>query len=484
MADQQDSLRIHLSLVSHTNIGKTTLARTLLMRDVGEIADRAHVTETTDDYLLARGQDGSELILWDTPGFGNSVALAKRLEGRSNPLGWFLSEVWDRFTNKSFWLDQKAVRHIRDISSVVLYLVNIAETPDKTPYIQAEMQILSWIGKPVIVLLNQMGKPQAPDIEHAQVEAWKTALKPWPFVKKVLSLTGREIHPVAIEIGALTESEIVNGFASIPPDEELLCVVINCAGSLRCGLYPQKGIPTINVLPTWRAGPLAQFITEENYVSGVTPEQLVLVDTAEAPDSEPETKPEPAPRVISTPPPARGAEKLVRLVEQTGTAVGHIIALLFAASREAVDVSLRNVIPFMAFVSLLIALVQETALGSLIAHALTPLANSLWGLVLLSLICGIPFLSPVLGPGAAISQVIGVMIGTQIGAGAISPAFALPALFAINVQVGCDFVPVGLSMQEAKPETIAKGVPAFLLSRQLTGPLAVIIGWLFSLGLF
>lgn len=51
------------------------------------------------------------------------------------------------------------------------------------------------------------------------------------------------------------------------------------------------------------------------------------------------------------------------------------------------------------------------------ATAMTPLANSLWGLVLLSLICGIPFLSPVLGPGAAISQVIGVMIGTQIGAG-------------------------------------------------------------------
>lgn len=122
-------------------------------------------------------------------------------------------------------------------------------------------------------------------------------------------------------------------------------------------------------------------------------EQLVLVDTAEAPDIKPETTQEPAPRIVTTPPPARGAEKLVRMVEQTGTAVGHVIALLFAASREAVDVSLRNVIPFMAFVSLLIAPVQETALGSLIAHALTPLANSLWGLVLLSLICGIPFLS-------------------------------------------------------------------------------------------
>lgn len=198
--------------------------------------------------------------------------------------------------------------------------------------------------------------------------------------KKVLSLTGREIHPVAIEIGALTESEVVNGFSDIPPDNDILCVVINCAGSLRCGLYPQKGIPTINVLPTWRAGPLAQFISEDNYVSGVTIEQLVLVDTAEAPDGEPEPVSVTAPRIITTPPPARGAEKLVRMVERTGTAVGHVIALLFAASREAVDVSLRNVIPFMAFVSLLIALVQETALGSLIAHALTPLANSLWGL--------------------------------------------------------------------------------------------------------
>lgn len=232
-----------------------------------------------------------------------------------------------------------------------------------------------------------------------------------------------------------------------------------------------------------RAGPLAQFISEDNYVSGVTIEQLVLVDTAEAPDGEPEPVSVTAPRIITTPPPARGAEKLVRMVERTGTAVGHVIALLFAASREAVDVSLRNVIPFMAFVSLLIAPVQETALGSLIAHALTPLANSLWGLVLLSLICGIPFLSRCSGRG---SHLAGHRRDDwhQIGAGAISPAFALPALFAINVQVGCDFVPVGLSMQEAKPETIAKGVPAFLLSRQLTGPLAVIIGWLFSPGLF
>lgn len=188
MSFSPDPLRIHLSLVSHTNIGKTTLARTLLMRDVGEVADRAHVTETTSDYVLARGPDGSELVLWDTPGFGNSVALARRLEGRSNPIGWLLSEVWDRFANKSFWLDQKAVRHIRDISSIVLYLVNIAELPERAPYIAAEMKILSWIGKPVIALLNQMGKPREPEAEKAELNIWKKALADYPFVKTVLPM--------------------------------------------------------------------------------------------------------------------------------------------------------------------------------------------------------------------------------------------------------------------------------------------------------
>lgn len=183
-----DPMRIHLSLVSHTNIGKTTLARTLLSRDIGEVADRAHVTETTDDYVLARSPEGCELILWDTPGFGNSVALAKRLEGRSNPVGWFLAEVWDRVANKTQWLNQKAVKHVREISNVVLYLVNATELPDTAPYVAAEMKILEWIGKPVIVLLNQMGEPKSPEAEQAEVDRWKNAMSSYPIVSDVLPM--------------------------------------------------------------------------------------------------------------------------------------------------------------------------------------------------------------------------------------------------------------------------------------------------------
>ena len=70
---------ISLSLVSHTNAGKTTLARTLLGRDVGMVRDAPHVTEFADAHTLLETAAGERLVLWDTPGFGDSVRLAKRL---------------------------------------------------------------------------------------------------------------------------------------------------------------------------------------------------------------------------------------------------------------------------------------------------------------------------------------------------------------------------------------------------------------------
>ena len=59
----KDPQKINLSLVSHTNVGKTTLARTLLGRDIGEVGDRSHVTTEPEDYVLLRAPDDSELIL-------------------------------------------------------------------------------------------------------------------------------------------------------------------------------------------------------------------------------------------------------------------------------------------------------------------------------------------------------------------------------------------------------------------------------------
>ena len=45
---------LSLSLISHTNAGKTTLARTLLGRDIGEVRDEAHVTFESELQLIRK----------------------------------------------------------------------------------------------------------------------------------------------------------------------------------------------------------------------------------------------------------------------------------------------------------------------------------------------------------------------------------------------------------------------------------------------
>jgi predicted GTPase len=179
---------LSLSLVSHTNVGKTTLARTLLGRDIGEVRDAPHVTEVPDAHLLVESAAGDRLRLWDTPGFGDSVRLARRMRQQGQPLGWLLSEVWDRWRDRPFWASQQALRHVRDDSDVVLYLVNAAEAPAAAGYVAPEMELLAWVGKPVIVLLNQLGAARSAAEDAADIDAWRAHLAPHPLVKAVLPL--------------------------------------------------------------------------------------------------------------------------------------------------------------------------------------------------------------------------------------------------------------------------------------------------------
>ena len=178
---------ITLSLISHTNIGKTTLARTLLRREVGQVQDQAHVTLQNEQFLLLKTSDGLQLNLWDTPGFGNSHKLLQRLQGLSNPVGWLVSQVWDRLADKPFWCSQQAIQNVQEEADVVLYLVNATEDPTMAGYLQPELDLLTWLDKPVIVLLNQTGlaDPQ----QQRQLQArWK---QQWPnhaVIKDVMNL--------------------------------------------------------------------------------------------------------------------------------------------------------------------------------------------------------------------------------------------------------------------------------------------------------
>jgi len=179
---------IALTLISHTNAGKTTLARTLLGRDVGEVRDVPHVTTEATPYVLIESAEGDALTLWDTPGFGDSVRLAKRLRQVRNPIGWFLSQVWDRYRDRSFWLTQRAVHNVEEQADVVLYLVNAAEEPGDAGYLVSELEVLEWIGKPVLVLLNQTGRPRERAEEAADEGRWREALGPAGHVREVMTL--------------------------------------------------------------------------------------------------------------------------------------------------------------------------------------------------------------------------------------------------------------------------------------------------------
>ena len=169
-------MSVQFSIVAHTNVGKTTLVRTLLKRDIGEVADRPHMTEVAERHTLLDTAQGDVLYLWDTPGFGDSARLLKRLQASGNPIGWLQTQVWDRLTDRPFFCSQQAVRNVRDESDVVLYLVNAAEDPSAAAYVDAELAILRWIGKPVLLLLNQAGPPRGREAESADEARWNKQL--------------------------------------------------------------------------------------------------------------------------------------------------------------------------------------------------------------------------------------------------------------------------------------------------------------------
>ena len=171
-------------------------------------------------------------------------------------------------------------------------------------------------------------------------------------------------------------------------------------------------------------------------------------------------------------------------VQRIGRVVSGIVGQIYQAGRDTIDLVIKTILPFIAFVSVIVGIIRATGIGDLLANTLSPLASSLPGLLLLTVIISLPFLSPILGPGAVIAQIVGVLLGEQIAAGNVPPQYALPALFAINPQVGADFIPVGLALGEAEPETVEAGVPAVLFSRMITGPLATVIAYFASFGLF
>lgn len=164
---------LKLAVVGHTNVGKTSLLRTLT-RDVGfgEVSHRPSTTRHVEGARLS--VDGEPLLeLYDTPGLEDAIALLDYLERLERPgerldgparLERFLqgSEARQRFEQEAKVLRQLLASHAG------LYVIDARE-PVLAKY-RDELEVLANCGKPLLPVLNFVASSQ-----HREPE-WREAL--------------------------------------------------------------------------------------------------------------------------------------------------------------------------------------------------------------------------------------------------------------------------------------------------------------------
>ena len=90
---------------------------------------------------------------------------------------------------------------------------------------------------------------------------------------------------------------------------------------------------------------------------------------------------------------------VINVVDRIGRAVGSVVGTMYQAGRDTIDTIIRIILPFIAFISVIVGIINSTVIGNFLAETLSPLASSLPGLLLLSVAS--PY-GPraLLGPGA------------------------------------------------------------------------------------
>ena len=169
---------------------------------------------------------------------------------------------------------------------------------------------------------------------------------------KIVSITGKTVHPLAIKIAELLDCEIVNGFVTGVPEEEILVAVVDCGGTARCGVYPKKRIFTVNVMPVGQAGPLAQFITEDIYVSDVKEKHLSIVEDGEVrpvvnTNNEEMTNKEKGQMLKQEAREKVAGMKVEKenILTRLGKATGGVIAIFYQSGREVIETVIKNILP-------------------------------------------------------------------------------------------------------------------------------------------
>lgn len=148
---------LKLSVVGHTNVGKTSIIRTLL-RDVyfGEVKNAPATTRHVEKALISDSKTKENLVaLYDTPGLEDSTGLldwlldntASRCDGVERLQQFLANDI----AQTDFSQEAKVIRQLL-ASDIAIYVIDARE-PVLGKY-KDELTILSWSAVPVMPVFN------------------------------------------------------------------------------------------------------------------------------------------------------------------------------------------------------------------------------------------------------------------------------------------------------------------------------------------
>lgn len=146
---------LSLSVVGHTNTGKTSLLRTLL-RDVdfGDVQDEAGTTRHVEKATIHDG-DVPLLHLYDTPGLEDASAVLDWLEAHTSDKKDGIERIQQFLTadiaNSTLNQEAKVLRQLLT-SDAALYVIDAQEAV--LARYKDELTILSWCAKPIMPVFN------------------------------------------------------------------------------------------------------------------------------------------------------------------------------------------------------------------------------------------------------------------------------------------------------------------------------------------
>jgi hypothetical protein len=164
---------LDIAIVGHTNVGKTSLLRTLLRDpEFGDVASQPSTTRHVARAILQSDQ-GDQLAFYDTPGLEDGIGLYEYIEqlatsaNRHDGPALLQAFLNSPEASNSFAQEAKVIRQLSDCHAA-LYVIDARDPV--LPKFQDELSILTKAGKPLLPVLNFTASGDA------QSKAWQEAL--------------------------------------------------------------------------------------------------------------------------------------------------------------------------------------------------------------------------------------------------------------------------------------------------------------------